>query len=335
MKNIVLGVWLFFLSIFLVDCLLSFFLEKEVYQLVQKKINIIPWEKSLKQVSWADWVYSHWSIPMWSVKYRWPFFYKSHGEKTQKCRLLWIGDSIMYGSWVFSNQTYMFFMSKAFKNTEVINLAVPWYDALQEIVTLEKTNLLDTTDVLVWHFWEDDGNVYSLVNGVLYDTRVILNDVWLPQLYYVIPTKINDFLIEYSYLYNEVLKIKMNKSLAMEITGNDLMIIQLEEFLIHFHSNFPNTKIVVLFSPSLKNDWYTFEYRKTEIEPQLYQRIRAVFQKYSNVYLVNIRDFLQWISVKDVRYDTCCHFEEYGHKKISEGLIEFIKSKQILDETCF
>lgn len=241
----------------------------------------------------------------------------------------------MYGSWVFSDQTYMFFMAQVFKKTEVINLAVPGYDVLQEIVTLQETNLLDKTDVLIWHFWEDDGHAYSLVNGVLYDSRVLFNDFWIPQLYPFIPTKLNDFLIQYSYLYNAALKIKMKQGMFKEIWDTDLMIIRLEEFLARFRSTFPDTKIIILFSPSLKNEWYTFENEKSGEEPQLYERIRAVFQRYDKVYFVHIKDFLQWIPVEKVRYDTCCHFEEYGHKKISEGLIEFIQSKHILDETCF
>ena len=164
----------FCLTFIILDIILSYFFEKEIYILSNNKIDIISEQKSNKQVNWAN-VENVWQIPYWDAEYRWPFLdYKN--EKKLNCRISWFWDSIIWWSWVSKWETYMDFLSNEYLNTEILNFWIPWSDLLQQIIKFDKTNIKDS-DLIIWHIWEDDKHIYNNINGVLYDSRLKLNNL--------------------------------------------------------------------------------------------------------------------------------------------------------------
>jgi hypothetical protein len=68
-KKIFKFFFIFIASIILIDTILSIFFEKEVYTLINNKINLIPLQKSSKQIDWTD-LYNIDNIPYWTFDYR-------------------------------------------------------------------------------------------------------------------------------------------------------------------------------------------------------------------------------------------------------------------------
>lgn len=334
MKKTVQFILIFILSFILIDFLLSLFFEKDVYELSRNKINIISEQKSNKQVDWTE-IYNIWNIPYWEADYRGPYYnYKKNKESD--CRVLWLGDSIIWWSWVEWDYTYFYNLSKMYSNTEFINLWIPGSDALQQIIKYEKEGITDN-DLLIWHIRSDDTHIYKNIDWVLYDSRIELNDFWKLFLFNFIPNKVNDFLTKNSYVYNKLLLIKFNSKIneadsSTDISNSEYVISELKKVI----DSQKDKKILFLFSPPLDNDEYIFKNEHSESwYPVFYTDLENEFKWNTNIHMLYLDEFFKWIKVEEIRYDTCCHFNEKWHEIISNKLNDFIKNNAILDEKCY
>lgn len=329
LKNLVI----FLLSIFILDLFLSMILDKDIYNLINNKIDIIPSNKSNKQVDWAE-ISDIWSVPFWDSEYRGPYFdYKK--EKTLNCRVVWLWDSIIWGSWVKWEETYMKYLNDKINNSEFINMWIPWSDLLQQIIKYNKESLKWNNDLLIWHIWEDDAHVYKNINWVLYDSRIILNDLWDIFLFNFIPENINLFLLKKSYFYNELIKLKYKGNFFNKKTDNfEYVLLELDKFIKENYLE--NNKILILFSPSLSS--YTYKSKfwwDYNWYPMFYNEIQWILSKYKNTDFIYLDTFFNWVDVESIRYDDCCHFNSDWHKIIADKLYDYIKTNKILDEKCY
>lgn len=332
MKYILHYCALFFMTIFILDIFLSLLLEKEIHVLMENKIEIIPWKKSTKQIDWAE-VSDHDSIPFWDFEYRWPS--QNIGTQKQKsCRILGMWDSIIWWSWVSWKETYLYYLWKSLENTEVVNLWIPWSDLLQQMIKYNKEWMNKENDLLIWHLWEDDGHVYKNINGVLYDSRIELNSIWKLFLFDFLSEKWNDFLIKYSYLYNQLLLIKYKNTLKkQQVNTLDYVLDEFDKFLENEKVN--NKKILLIFSPALENNTYRKDHWKFNGYPKIYQDIQERVKQRPYIEVLFLDSFFQNEDVEDIRYDKYCHFNQKWHRIIAEKLYEYIKTNELLDEKCY
>lgn len=331
MKRVIFLLFTFIFSIIIIDIALSIIFEKKINKLINNKIEVITEEKSRKQVDWSD-INDVNNIPFWDAVYRWPtFWYKEKSEKS--CRILWLGDSIIWWSWVEWNETYFNFLNNKLPETELLNFWIPWSDFLQQIIKYDKESINDS-DLLIWHIWEDDVHMYQNVNGVLYNASVVLNEVWEIELTTFIPKAVNTFLIKYSYLYNELLIIKNNNSInKTEISNQDYLV---DIFIENINKyKIKNKKILIIFSPSLKNNTYRQKHWRFDGYPWHYKEIENKLKNEKNINFLYLDTFLTWIEVQDIRYDDCCHFNKKWHEIIADKLYNFIKLNNLLDEKCY
>lgn len=322
----------FLLTLFLSDILLSLLLPKDVYEMINHNIGVEPLQISRKQRSDVE-LYNNY-IPYWEAEYRWPYF----GFKTTKnlqCRVLWIWDSIIRWSWVSWDKTYFKLLSNYIKNTEWINNGVPWHDTLQSIVKFEEWDLYKDADLLIWHFWEDDNHIYKLIDWVLYDSKITINEFWKPYLFWY--QKLDTFLLKYSFLYNKILEIKMKWEMnKFELDNEDYILYELSKVYQDFLHLWNNKKILIIFSPSLLNNSYKWEkWWDSDGYPYFYKKIEKKFSWVNNIKILYLDTLFKWVDPKDIRYDTCCHFNDKWHQIIAEKLFEYIKSNKLLDEKCY
>jgi len=328
---------IFVLSLIICDIILSSFFEKEVYNLLNHKLKIIPKEKSRKDPSNIYLKWSEKNIPYWeNDEYRWPLFNYNINKKLN-CRILWIWDSIIWWSWVKWNETYLYNIQKKLINTEVIDLWVPGFDILQEIVKFNESKLWDDTDLLIWHIWEDDDHIYKLINWILYNSEIekyVFN--WVPKLFSFLNDNLNKFLLKNSYLYNKLLFIKLKNNIKRENISNiDYIINKLDKVFKDYLKKWKNKKILLIFSPSLENNTYRWKHWNVNWYPRFYKQIEQKFISNKNINILYLDNFFKWINVKDIRYDNCCHFNKLWHEIIADKLYKYIKTNKLLDEKCY
>ena len=319
------NVGIFFITLIVLDMVLSLFLPKTIHDKVQNKIDIIPQEQSRKSVSWAD-VRLEWNVPFWDAQYRGPTDIYTY-NKNKSCRVVWLWDSIIWGSGVEGTQTYMYYMSEYFKNSELINLGIPWSDALQQIIKHQNTDISPSdTDLLIWHIWEDDNHVYAYQDGVLYDSRIQLNQYGELFLFSFIPKDIHDSLLKYSYLYNQLITVKSGKEIrSTTLDNNEYVISKILE-----HAQDQDSKILFLFSPSLRDNKSFYNTNN-----RFYSQLRSEIKNYDTYYTLNIADLFENVVVEDIRYDDCCHFSPEGNEILANGLRDYIINNTLLDPVCY
>ena len=326
---------LFILTILVIDIILSLAFDKEINLLIENRLNIVEEKKTDKHI-WGATFFNIDDIAMWSQNYRWPTF-NYEANKKLDCRVLWLWDSIIYWSWVWWESTYFNLLNNKLKNTEFINLWIPWFDLLQSITKLKEDDLYLDTDLLILHIWSDDNHVYKLIDWVLFDANIVLNNIWEPFLFNWIPEFINNFLLKKSYFYNKILKIKMKWEIQYNnLDLNEYLVWELKITLEKFILSWEDKKVLILLSPSLENNSYKWKnWWDNEWYPYFYRKIENELSLIDNINILYLDSFFKWTNVEGIRNDTCCHFNEEWHNIISEKLNNYIKTNWLLDEKCF
>ena len=339
LKKILTSIIIFFITLVLIDFFWCFIFDKDIKDfnkykikisekstISQSDINKFKYEFWLKNVNW---------YPYWEELNRWPTINYKH-NKQEKCRILWIWGSIIRGSWVDEKESYFHILSNNFKNSEFINISIPWSMPLQQIIRFEKEKLLHDTDLIIWEIWHDDLIYFTYSNGILYNSKVILDDNWYISLYNGIPENINLFLINNSIIYNKLLKIKLliqinSESKKEKDITEEYILSKVKKQVDDYLKINWNNKVIFIISSFLwtKNKIY-------EDEKHLYilNKLNDLFKNNSRVEIINeekllnIKDFTQY-NLDDV------HLNTLWNKVVWEKLYEYIKTNKLLDEKCY
>ncbi|HVM97243.1 MAG TPA: SGNH/GDSL hydrolase family protein, partial [Candidatus Acidoferrales bacterium] len=113
-------------------------------------------------------------------------------------RILGLGDSIMYGVGQPKDKTYL---EQARKNlagrtrrsVEVLNLAVPGFNTKQEDLVYKELEGQIRPDLVLVHYWGDDGRQYRVVGGYVVDAADISEDGYLVIRALGLPPRVSDF----------------------------------------------------------------------------------------------------------------------------------------------
>jgi len=98
-------------------------------------------------------------------------------------KVVGLGDSIMYGSGLAREQTYLELLGPRLqaalrRPVRVLNLAVPAFNTVQESAALRELGLAVGPDLVIVHFWEDDVREYpfAAAAGRLWELRPGMSD---------------------------------------------------------------------------------------------------------------------------------------------------------------
>ena len=224
-----------------------------------------------------------------------------------------LGDSHAMGWGVNDNKTFSYVLQNLSK-TPVYNLAVSSYGTVREVIRLEKSGLLEKSDIIIIQYHEND----------------LKENLNFPKL------KKNEYLnifskMTSSYLSADVLDIKSilrsyKSSLRLiftDITGFFIKKGMEENFDPHYKpliesirkiKNFREKKIIIFYSDSLKFRFHNF--------PNGYDKENL------NIYFHNI--FNVEFNQEDYFY-LDKHPNNLGHKKIGENLYNILKTNLLIN----
>ena len=306
---------------------ISEFTKYRVEVLEESKLAIGP-ERSPDTVAWIANI--NW-YPYWDFPYRWPFTYVQN--KQLECRVVGIWGSIIRWTWVEWKETYFYDLSKKYKNTELINLGIPWSMPLQQIMKLKKENILHDTNILIWEIWHDDFTYYTFSNGFLYNSNLILNNFWYISLFNSIPQNINNFLLNNSVLYNKLLKIKLSFEVSYSSTyiTEEYILEKVKKQSENFLSLNTNNKIIFLFSTYL---WTKNKEYEDEAHINIYYKFKNVLSFNDNIYFLDSNDLLKTKDLSIYNFDDI-HFNIKWNEVMWNWLYNYIKTNKLLDEKCY
>ena len=224
-----------------------------------------------------------------------------------------LGDSVAMGWGVNDNETFSYVLQNL-SNTPVYNLAVSSYGTVREVIRLEKSGLLEKSDIIIIQYHEND----------------LKENLNFPKL------KKNEYLnifskMTSSYLSADVLDIKSilrsyKSSLRLiftDITGFFIKKGMEENFDPHYKpliesikkiKNFKEKKIIIFYSDSLQFRFHNF--------PNGYDKENL------NIYFHNI--FNVEFNQEDYFY-LDKHPNNLGHKKIGENLYNILKTNLLIN----
>lgn len=327
---------IFIFSIIIFDIFLGFIFEKDIKNFQKYEVKVTDksnmWivseanKKELKIINY-NW------YPYWEMDYRGPLmdFKKS---KWLNCRVLWMWGSTIWGAWVPWNKTYLYNISQKFKNTEFINISIPWSMPLQQIIRLEKEWLLHDTDLLFWDIWHDDFIPFVYSNWILYNSKIVLNNKWKLSLFQFVPDKINTFLINYSLLYNKLLKIKIknniNNTKENDVT-KEYILEKIKEEVEKYLAYNKDNKVVFLMHPYLGIKSIDYESRQHEYMKKIFTEL---FKNNERVIIMDLYDSIKSYKMEEYNLDDV-HFNISWHNIVWNKLYEFIKTNKLLDDKCY
>ncbi len=119
-----------------------------------------------------------------------------------------LGDSIMYGVSVPKEATYLeharrILAQRSKRRIEILNLAVPGYNTVQENAVHEELASQLQADLVLVHFWTDDAQQYVSDGDYVYDTGLSSDDEQRPAAG-SFAARLRDFLLTHSRLYDHV-----------------------------------------------------------------------------------------------------------------------------------
>ncbi len=246
-------------------------------------------------------------------------------------RLAFIGNSIVFGSGVEDRDSFVRLLETRFRSspgfaedTEVVNLAVPGYDLPRYKIALQRYLKTLKPDLLVLGLWRGDMVNVVLRDGVLY--RADVHEINGVHLVGDLPFNQEEtaWLAQRSRLAQLVITALGNAKVWVDskpVSQATKMLRDLEE--IQTLADEQGTKTMYLWFPPL--DVPFSETLQHHHEPEgkgssfLYHRVQT-WAKEHGILLLDVAMLLQEESVEALRLDPCCHYNEQGHRRLTEML---------------
>lgn len=327
-KKILFNISLFIVTILIIDIFLSSILDKEVYSLMKNKIELVPIKTDPMQIIDRVDVSIEWGTPYWEEVNNQK---KKNQKKSKKCKVIWLWDSLMAWAWVMKkwDNNFMKNLWLLTHNTDFLNFWIPWATIEQEIIKYYKESEWESTDLLIWQIHEWDFYVYNLVDGILYNSNVMVHKGY-PTISSKIPHNINKYFIKNSYIYNKlILLFNMNNS-KQSIDRYQYVGDKMSRLIDQYQKSGNDKKVLFLFNidiSSSKEQW-----NKDAFD---YNFIHNKFKNQKWIYFSYLHDMFNKEVIDRVKYDNCCHYKKEWHEIIANKLYKYIKTNQLLDESCF
>jgi len=233
-------------------------------------------------------------------------------------KIVALGDSILYGVSLAKQETYVeqarrVLASRTKRNVDILNLAVPGYNTMQEAVAYREIENQIRPNLVIVHYGVDDAHQYRVVGGYVVDVgsiseeggRLVLRAIPLP-------SRLNDFLLVHSRLYdilNQVAVAMDHADLPEDWTRVSGPLADLQE-----RTQRAGGRLLVLATSEL-----------TDAVPKPLADLDRL-QKFAGSRGIEVIDVTQWVagvSSKTIALDGC-HFNAAGHRIIGEHLADYL-----------
>jgi lysophospholipase L1-like esterase len=233
-----------------------------------------------------------------------------------------LGDSIMYGVGQPPQQTYLeqtrrTLTERQTRKVDIVNLAVPGYNTMQEDAVHREIADRLKADLVMVHYWSDDARLYRVVGGYVVDVGDMSADGRVVVRALPIPPSINDFLLVHSRLYEILTQAVIE--FDRRATPADWSRVSKPLVALHDRVAQAGGRLLVLASPDLEGDVA----RPNSDLPSL----RKLGAKYG-FDVIDISEWLAGLSAPSIRMDGC-HFNAEGHRIVGEHLAAYLMSHDL------
>lgn len=235
-----------------------------------------------------------------------------------------LGDSIMHGVGLTKEETYLELTRKALSEkaerpVEILNLAVPGYNTLQEDAVHKELGERLQPDVVLLHFWGDDGRAYRVVGGYVVDVGDMSADGRLVVRALPLPAALNDFLLVHSRLYELITQVAVERD--RRAASSDWQRVAEPLTALNQRVRAAGSRLVVLASPELGGD-------RAKPSGELAQ-LRQLGEA-QGFEVIDLTDWLAGIDAATIRMDGC-HFNAEGHRLVAQGLTDYLLTHDLRD----
>lgn len=229
-----------------------------------------------------------------------------------------LGDSIMYGVWQTKEDTYLEqarreLAQRSNRRIEVLNLAVPGYNTMQEDAVYAELDARIKPRLVLVHYWNDDVHQYRVVGGHVVDLgNVSEEEGRLVVRALPLPPRLGDFLLVHSRLYDVLTQAVI--ALGRKDTPYDWSRVAEPLERIQARARQSGARLVVLASALLD---------KPLPQPNNDLARLREFAAGRGIEVVDLSTWLQGHRSEEVGLDMC-HLNAAGHRLIGERLAEFL-----------
>jgi len=233
-------------------------------------------------------------------------------------KIVGLGDSIMYGTDQPKDSTYLeqarqVLSVRSERPVEILNLAVPGYNTVQEDAVYKEIDGVIKPDLVLLHYWGDDIHQFRVSGGYVLDVGDLSDEGHLVVRALPVPPRINDFLLLHSRLYDLLTHVVAANRTRGQPPDWTLVSKPLAD--IHARVQRAGGRLIVFASPQ-------FDRARPTSPPDL-PILRTIASEQA-IEVIDLTDWLDGAETKDVAIDTCCHLNAEGHRRIADHLVEYL-----------
>jgi hypothetical protein len=192
---------------------------------------------------------------------------------------------------------------------DVLNLAVPGFNTMQEnAVHAEVADQVQPDLVVVHYFSGDDAHQYRVVGGYVVDLGNISDDGRLVVRALPLPPRLSDFLLVHSRLYALLTQVVVSWRRTAEPV--DWTRVSGPLAAIHDRARHAGGRLLVLVSP---------EFHGTAVQPSADLPLLRQLAADRGIEVIDLSEWLSGTPVPEIALDAC-HFNAEGHRLIGERL---------------
>jgi lysophospholipase L1-like esterase len=236
-----------------------------------------------------------------------------------------LGDSIMYGVGQSKEDTYLeqarrVLAERSARGVEILNLAVPGYNTMQEDAVYKEIADRISPDLVLVHYWVDDAHQYRVVAGHVVDFGKISDDGRFVVRALPLPAALSDFLLVHSRLYDLLTQAVV--SFRRRAQSDDWTRVARPLADIQARAERAGARLVVLASPDLNGP-----------SPRPNDDLERLRQLAANrgFEVIDLSTWVSDASSPQIAQRDGYHFNAEGHRRIGERLAEYLLQHDLKD----
>lgn len=244
-------------------------------------------------------------------------------EKTNKTRILTIGDSFTFGEGINDNKTFSTYLEKMYENSEVINMGVHGYGTDQQLLKLKISGLKYNPDIVILGFYYNDIYRNELSFRDFVKPKFILKNgnLTLTNVPVISPKEYEKAFRLRTFNYLKILKDKFFGQKINEEKNFNLSYRLLEEIIKESQS--ANATPIFVYLPRKKEVIKNKSPGKLFLEVCNKEKVTCINP------IPKIRNFLKNESNPESYFEY--HYGEEIHKLIAEEIYENLMSKELFN----
>jgi lysophospholipase L1-like esterase len=233
-----------------------------------------------------------------------------------------LGDSIMYGVSVPKEATYLeharrILAQRSKRRIEILNLAVPGYNTVQENAVHEELATQLEADLVLVHFWANDAQQYVSDGDYVYDTGLSWDEQRPAAGSFA--ARLRDLLLAHSRLYDHVDAQVLRLQTHPRSSSDESVDVARMCHALTAIDERAGRRLLVLSSPPVD--------RPLPAGDNVPESLRQCASP-RGIEIVDVTAWLGGAGAEGVGLDNC-HFNEEGHRRVGEGLAAYLLAHQL------